>query len=136
MRVPFRGGGEATSAVLSGTTPIAMIGLGNVISQINAGKMRALAMVNNIRSPQLPDVPTLADTGYKGAPSSTWYGLFAPAGTPKAMIDKLNSEIVSIASDKAFQEKFIIARSLVPALNKPDEFAAEIKAESVVAKGW
>lgn len=135
VRVPFRGGGEATSAVLSGTTPIAMIGLGNVISQINAGKMRALAMVNNIRSPQLPNVPTLVDTGYKGAPSSTWYGLFAPAGTPKAMIDKLNSEIVKIASDKTFQEKYIIARSLVPALNKPDEFAAEIKAESVVAKG-
>jgi tripartite-type tricarboxylate transporter receptor subunit TctC len=134
VRVPFRGGGEATSAVLSGTTPIALIGLGNVLPQIKAGKMRALALVNNVRSPQLPDVPTLADTGYKGAPSSTWYGLFAPAGTPKPIIDKLNAEIVRIASDKAFQEKFIIERSLVPALNKPDEFAAEIKAESAVAK--
>ena len=135
VRVPFRGGGEATSAVLAGTTPIALIGLGNVLPLINAGKMRALVMVNNIRSPQLPNVPTLADTGYKGAPSSTWYGLFAPAGTPKAMIDKLNAEIVRIASNKEFQEKYIIARSLVPALNKPDEFAAEIKTESAVAKG-
>ena len=135
VRVPFRGGGEATSAVLAGTTPIALIGLGNVLPLINAGKMRALVMVNNIRSPQLPNVPTLADTGYKGAPSSTWYGLFAPAGTPKAMIDKLNAEIVRIASNKEFQEKNIIARSLVPALNKPDEFAAEIKTESAVAKG-
>ncbi|HZL31949.1 MAG TPA: tripartite tricarboxylate transporter substrate binding protein [Pseudolabrys sp.] len=134
VRVPFRGGGEATSAVLSGSTPIALIGLANVISQIKAGKMTALAMINNIRSPQLPDVPTLADTGYKGAPSSTWYGLFAPAGTPKAIIDKLNAEIVRVVSDKAFQEKYIIARSLVPALNKPEEFAAEIKAESAVAK--
>jgi tripartite-type tricarboxylate transporter receptor subunit TctC len=134
VRVPFRGGGEATNAVLSGSTPIALIGLANVISQIKAGKMSALALVNNIRSPQLPDVPTLTDTGYKGAPSSTWYGLFAPAGTPKAMIDKLNAEIVRVASDKAFQEKFIISRSLVPALNKPDQFAAEIKAESAVAK--
>jgi tripartite-type tricarboxylate transporter receptor subunit TctC len=134
VRVPFRGGGEATSAVLSGTTPIALIGLGNVLPLIKSGKMNAVVMVNNIRSPQLPDVPTLADTGYKGAPSSTWYGLFAPAGTPKAMIDKLNAEIVRVASDKAFQEKFIISRSLVPALNTPEAFAAEIKAERAVAK--
>jgi tripartite-type tricarboxylate transporter receptor subunit TctC len=134
VRVPFRGGGEATSAVLSGTTPIAIIGLGNVISQIKAGKMRALELVNNIRSPQLPNTPTLADTGYKRAPSTTWYGLFAPAGTPKSIIDKLNAEINKVASDKDFQEKFIIARSLVPALGTPEEFAATIKSESVVAK--
>ena len=63
-----------------GTTPIGLFGLGNVISQIKADKMTALALVNNIRTPLLPDVPTLADIGYKGAPSETWYGLFAPAG--------------------------------------------------------
>lgn len=134
VRVPFRGGGEATNAVLSGSTPIALIGLANVIAQIKAGKMTALALVNNIKSPQLPDVPTLADTGYKGAPSSTWYGLFAPAGTPKAIIDKLNAEITKVVSDKAFQEKYILSRSLVPATNTPEAFAAEIKAEGVVAK--
>jgi tripartite-type tricarboxylate transporter receptor subunit TctC len=93
VRVPFRGGGEAVTAILSGTTPIGLIGLGNVISQIKAGKMTALALVNNIRTPLLPDVPTLADLGYKGAPSQTWYGLFAPAGTPKPIIDKLNEAI-------------------------------------------
>ncbi|MBI1203365.1 MAG: hypothetical protein GC182_12720 [Rhodopseudomonas sp.] len=134
VRVPFRGGGEATNAVLSGSTPIALLGLANVIAQIKAGKMNALALVNNIKSPQLPDVPTLAETGYKGAPSSTWYGLFAPAGTPKAIIDKLNAEITKIVSDKAFQEKYILSRSLVPATNTPAAFAAEIKAEGVVAK--
>jgi tripartite-type tricarboxylate transporter receptor subunit TctC len=134
VRVPFRGGGEATNAVLSGSTPIALIGLANVIAQIKAGKMTALALVNNIRSPQLPNVPTLADTGYKGAPSSTWYGLFAPAGTPKAIVDKLNAEITKVVSDKGFQEKYILSRSLVPALNTPEAFAAEIKAEGVVAK--
>jgi tripartite-type tricarboxylate transporter receptor subunit TctC len=134
VRVPFRGGGEATNAVLAGTTPIALLGLGNVLPLIKAGKMDALALINNIRTPQLPNVPTLADTGYKGAPSTTWYGLFAPAGTPKAIIDKLNSEIVRVASDKDFQEKYIIARSLVPALNTPAEFAATIKAESVEAQ--
>ena len=93
VRVPFKGGGEATNAILSGTTPIGLYGLGNVISQIKAGKMTPLALVNNIRTPQMPNVPTLADIGYKGSPSQTWYGLFAPKGTPKAIIDKLNKEI-------------------------------------------
>lgn len=65
VRVPFRGGGEAVTAILSGTTPIGLFGLGNVISQIKAGKMTPLALVNNIRTPQLPDVPTLATLATK-----------------------------------------------------------------------
>jgi tripartite-type tricarboxylate transporter receptor subunit TctC len=127
IRVPFRGGGEAVTAVLGGSTPIAMIGIGNVMGQIKAGKMSALALVNNIRTPLLPDVPTLAAIGYKGAPSETWYGLFAPPGTPKAIVDRLNSEIVKVVSDPAFREKNIIARGLVPATGTPEEFAREIK---------
>src|SRR5664279_1918945 len=123
IRVPFRGGGEAVTAVLSGTTPIAMIGIGNVMGQIKAGKMTALALVNNIRTPLLPDVPTWADLGYKGAASETWYGLLAPAGTPKAIVDKLNSEIVKVIADPAFREKNIIARGLVPATGTPEDFA-------------
>jgi tripartite-type tricarboxylate transporter receptor subunit TctC len=134
VRVPFKGGGEATNAILSGTTPIGLLGLGNVLSQINAGKMTALVLTNNIRSPQLPNVPTLADIGYKGAPSRTWYGLFAPPGTPPAIVDKLNAEITRVVSDKAFQEKYITARSMVPALNAPAQFAANIKADREVAK--
>ena len=127
VRVPFRGGGEAVTAVLSGTTPIALIGIGNVMGQIKAGKMTALALVNNIRTPLLPDVPTWADLGYKGAASETWYGLFAPAGTPKAIIDKLNAEIVKVVSDPAFREKNIISRGLVPATGTPEDFAKTIK---------
>ena len=127
IRVPFRGGGEAVTAVLSGTTPIAMIGIGNVMGQIKAGKMSALALVNNIRTPLLPDVPTWADLGYKGAASETWYGLFAPPGTPKAIVDKLNSEIVKVIADPDFREKNIISRGLVPATGTPEDFAKAIK---------
>jgi len=133
VRVPFRGGGEATTAVLSGSTPIALIGLGNVIAHIEAGKMTALALTNNIRTPQLPNVPTFADIGYTGPPSATWYGLFAPPGTPKPIVDKLNAEIRKVIADKAFTDKYIIARGLVPALNSPEEFAAEIAADRALA---
>jgi tripartite-type tricarboxylate transporter receptor subunit TctC len=135
VRVPFKGGGEATNAILSGTTPIGLIGLGNVISHIKAGKMTALALVNNIRTPQLPDTPTLADTGYKGPPSQTWYGLFAPAGTPRAIIDKLNKEIAAVINEPGFKEKNLISRGLVEAIGTPEDFAATIKADREVAPG-
>jgi tripartite-type tricarboxylate transporter receptor subunit TctC len=134
VRVPFKGGGEATNAILAGTTPIGLIGLGNVISHIKAGKMTALALVNNIRTPQLPDTPTLADTGYKGPPSQTWYGLFAPAGMPRPIIDKLNKEITAVMKEPGFQEKYLISRGLVQAIGTPEEFSATIKTDREAAR--
>jgi tripartite-type tricarboxylate transporter receptor subunit TctC len=134
VRVPFRGGGEAVTAILSGTTPIGLFGLGNVVAHLKSGKMTALALVNNIRTPQLPDVPTLADLGYKGAPSETWYGLFAPPGAPKPIVDKLNSEIRRVFDNKEFVEKYVISRGQVPAVNTPEEFARDIKSGRAGAK--
>ncbi len=134
VRVPFKGGGEATNAILGGSTPIGLIGLGNVISNIRAGKMTALALINNIRTPLLPDVPTLEDLGYKGAPSQTWYGLFAPPGTPRPIIDKIAAEVKRVFADKDFVEKYVISRGQVPAINTPDQFAAQIKADRAAAQ--
>ncbi|MSO67660.1 MAG: tripartite tricarboxylate transporter substrate binding protein [Pseudolabrys sp.] len=134
VRVPFKGGGEATNAILSGTTPIGLIGLGNVLSQIEGGKMTALVLTNNIRSPQLPNVPIFTDIGYKGAPSQTWYGLFAPPGTPKPIIDKLNAEVTRAMNHPEFRDKYIIARSMVPAINTPEQFAQQIKADRAAAE--
>ncbi|HKA78407.1 MAG TPA: tripartite tricarboxylate transporter substrate binding protein [Xanthobacteraceae bacterium] len=134
VRVPFKGGGEAVNAVLSGSTPIALIGEGNVIGQIRGGTMNALAMVNNIRSPNFPEVPTLAETGYTGAPSRSWYGLFTPAGTPQPIVDKLAKEVASIVNDPAFRERHLTARSLVPAINTPAQFAEEIRKDRVMAQ--
>ena len=134
VRVPFRGGGEAVTAVLGGSTPIAIIGIGNVMGQIKAGKMTALTLVNNKRTPLLPNVPTWADIGYKGAASETFYGLFAPAGTPKAIVDKLNAEIVKVVNDQAFLDKNIIARGLVPATGSSEDFAKTLKEGRIAAK--
>jgi tripartite-type tricarboxylate transporter receptor subunit TctC len=134
VRVPFKGGGEAVNAVLSGATPIALIGEGNVIGQIRAGTMTPLVMVNNIRSPNFPDVPTLAETGYQGAPSRSWYGLFTPAGTPKPIVDKLAKEVAGIVADPTFRERHLTARSLVPAVNTPEQFAEEIRTDRAAAR--
>ena len=134
IRVPFRGGGEAVTAILGGTSPIGLIGLGNVVSQIKAGKMTPLALVNNVRTPLLPDVPTLADIGYKGAPSETWYGLFAPPGTPKAIVDKLNVEVRHAFENKDFVEKYVISRGQVPAVGTSEEFAKAVTEGRIAAK--
>jgi tripartite-type tricarboxylate transporter receptor subunit TctC len=134
VRVPFKGGGEAVNAVLSGSTPIALIGEGNVIGQIRAGATTPLVMLNNIRSPNFPDVPTLAETGYTGPPSRSWYGLFTPAGTPRPIVDKLAKEVAAIVNDTGFRERHLSARSLVPAVNTPEQFAAEIKRDRALAQ--
>jgi tripartite-type tricarboxylate transporter receptor subunit TctC len=133
VRVPFKGGGEATNAIMSGTTPIGLLGLGNVLSQIEGGKMTALVLTNNVRTPQLPTTPIFTDIGYTGPPSDTWYGLFVPAGTPREIIDKLNGIVVKIASQPDFQKRHIIDRSLVPAIGTPEAFAEEIKKVRAVA---
>ncbi len=134
VRVPFKGGGEAVNAVLSGSTPIALIGEGNVIGQIRAGTMIPLVMLNNIRSPNFPNVPMLEQTGYTGAPSRSWYGLFTPAGTPKAIVDKIAKDVAGIVDDPTFRERHLTARSLTPAINSPEQFADEIRKDRATAQ--
>ena len=125
--MPFRGGGEAVNAIMSGTTPIALFGEGNVIGNVRAGQMTPLVMMNNIRSPNFPEVPLLSETGYNGPPSRSWYGIFAPAGTPKAIVDKVSKDISEIINRPAFRDRHLTARSLVPAANTPEQFAEEMK---------
>jgi tripartite-type tricarboxylate transporter receptor subunit TctC len=134
VRVPFRGGGDAVNAIMSGATPIGLFGEGNVVGHIRSGAMQPLVMMNNVRSPNFPNVPLLSETGYHGAPSRGWYGLFAPPGTPRPIVDRINKEVQEIVSRRDFTAKHLTARSLVPALNSPEEFAAEIKRDRVQAK--
>jgi tripartite-type tricarboxylate transporter receptor subunit TctC len=134
VRVPFRGGGEAVNAIMSGSTPIGLFGEGNVIGNVRSGQMTPLVMLNNIRSPNFPQVPLLTEIGYNGPPSRSWYGMFAPAGTPKPIVDRLSKEIGAIINNPAFAERHIKARSLVPAANTPEQFAEDIKRERPIAE--
>jgi tripartite-type tricarboxylate transporter receptor subunit TctC len=134
VRVPFKGGGDAVNAIMNGSTPIGLIGVGNVTGQLQSGSMTALAMLNNIRSPQFPDVPTLEETGYHGAASQSWYGLFVPAGTPRPIVDKLAAVFAQIVNAPGFSERNLISRGLVSAVNTPEQFAAAIKKERTVAE--
>jgi tripartite-type tricarboxylate transporter receptor subunit TctC len=134
VRVPFKGGGEAVNAIMSGSTPIGLFGEGNVIGNIQAGQMTPLVMLNNIRSPNFPKVPLLTDVGYNGPPSKSWYGIFAPAGTPRPVVDRVSKDIGEIVNKPEFRDRHLTARSLVPAANTPEQFAEEMKRERVVAE--
>ncbi|HEY2135057.1 MAG TPA: tripartite tricarboxylate transporter substrate binding protein, partial [Xanthobacteraceae bacterium] len=133
VRVPFKGGGDAVNAIMNGSTPIGLIGVGNVSGQLTAGTMTALAMLNNIRSPQFPDVPTLEQTGYHGPASQSWYGLFVPPGTPQPIIDKLAAAFAEIVNAPEFVARNLTGRGLVSAINTPEKFSAAIKQERIVA---
>ena len=134
VRVPFRGGGEAVNAIMSGSTPIGLFGEGNVIGNIRAGQMTPLVMLNNIRSPNFPEVPLLTEIGYNGPPSRSWYGIFAPAGMPRPIVDRVSKDIGEAINKPEFRDRHLTARSLVPAANTPEQFTADMKRERVVAE--
>jgi tripartite-type tricarboxylate transporter receptor subunit TctC len=129
VRVPFKGGGDAVNAMLSGTTPIAIFGIGNLVQLHQAGKVTFLAVDGDKRSPLAPEVPTFAEVGYKEHLMATFFGIYAPTGTPKPMIDKLHRAFVEVAGKPEFQARHMTPRGLTPVLNTPERFAAELEAD-------
>ena len=129
IRVPFKGGGDAVNSMLTGTTPIAIFGIGNLIQFIRDGKIVGLAVDGDKRSPLAPDIPTFREIGYKEHLMATFFGIYAPTGTPKPIIDKLNDAIVKIASKPEFQQRHMISRGLAPVLNSPEQFAKELEVD-------
>jgi len=134
VRVPFKGGGEAVNAIMSGSTPIGLFGEGNVIGNIQAGQMTPLVMMNNIRSPNFPKVPLLTEVGYNGPPSRSWYGIFAPAGMPMPIVNRISKDIGEVINKPEFRDRHLTARSLVLAANTPEQFAADMKRERLTAE--
>jgi len=96
MHVPYRGSGQATTDLLAGTVPMAMPGTAGMVGHIKAGKLRPLATSGATRSPQLPEVPTLAEAGIAGYSAYVWMGLLAPKGTPPAVIERLHRELKAV----------------------------------------
>ena len=112
VRVPFKGGGDAVNSMLTGTTPVAIFGIGNLIQFIRNGKILGLAVDGDKRSPLAPDIPTFRELGYTVHVWATFFGIYAPAGTPKPIIDKLNKAIVKVASNPEFQKRHMLSRGL------------------------
>lgn len=98
--VPYKGSGPAALDVLAGNVPLAVVDLPSALQHIKAGKLTAFAVTSPQRLPQLPDVPTVAEAGLAGYDSTGWFGVVAPAGTPPAIVNRLNAEITAALNDE------------------------------------
>jgi tripartite-type tricarboxylate transporter receptor subunit TctC len=126
--IPYKGGGPQVTALVSGETQASLATISTVLSHVRAGRLRALGVSSAKRSGALPEVPTIAEAGVPGYEMNPWIGLFAPAGTPKALIDKLNAEV-----DRALKQpdvsQNLASQALDPWLGTPEDFDARIKAD-------
>jgi tripartite-type tricarboxylate transporter receptor subunit TctC len=132
VRVPYRSGNEVVNALLSGATPVTLLGLANMIPQLRSGHVTALAVNATERSPLFPETPTLQEAIGQSYPQS-WFGLFAPAGTPRPIIDKLAAEVARITADPGFLKRNYIDRAVERAVTPPEAFARFIKDDRLTA---
>jgi tripartite-type tricarboxylate transporter receptor subunit TctC len=130
LHVPYKGSAPALTGLLGGEIQVLFDGIGSSMPFIKSGKLRALAVTSAQRLPALPDVPTVAESGYPKFEVTTWYGVMAPAKTPEAVLDRLNAAIVRATADKAFREQFEALGLIMPTPMKPKEFTAYIRNES------
>jgi tripartite-type tricarboxylate transporter receptor subunit TctC len=134
VRVPFKGGGDTVTNMLSGVTPIGFLGLGNLISYIRAGSITAVLADSDKRVALIPDTPTLGEMGFARDHTRAFFGLLAPAGTPRAITDRVRNEIIKAAGNPGFREKQMINRGLEPVLNTPEEFREYLAADRLRAQ--
>ena len=128
VHVPFKGAAPATQALLAGDTQLMFDNLANAMPQVKAGKLKALAVTTAQRSRLAPEMPTLAESGLPGFDISTWYGLLAPAGTPRDIVAKWNAEVTRILNAPDTREK-LVAQGAEPAPDTPEQFAQFIAQE-------
>jgi tripartite-type tricarboxylate transporter receptor subunit TctC len=126
--VPYSGAGPAVAGVVSGQVLVGSTALTAPMTLIKAGRLRPIVVTSLQRTPQLPDVPTVAESGYPGYEDYTWVGFWVPAGTPKAIVERLNREIAAVLQRPDVRERLSgLGFEFKP--NTPEEFAAFLKSE-------
>ena len=126
--VPYKGSSAALPDVMSGQVNVMFDNAPSVIPQIKGGKLKAIAVTSSKRSPALPNVPTIMESGVAGFEASSWFGVLAPAGTPKDIVDKL-SQAISKALQSTEMKDRLAAQGADAVGNTPEQFAAHIKTE-------
>ena len=106
VHVPFRGGGPALTAVLAGDVQLTFEVVSVVLPFVRDGKMRPLVVTGEERHPEFPDLPTMAENGHAGFNATSWFGIVAPAGTPQAILDRLNRDLNGVLKRPAMQDTF------------------------------
>ena len=129
VEVPYRGGQPAAVDLLGGRVDMAFLNVPAVLSQIQAGQLRALAVAAATRIKSLPDTPSMPEAGYPDVTMSTWYGISAPAGTPREIVSKLHAAIAQTLSTPKMREK-IESQGAQIFLKSPEEYAAYLQADA------
>lgn len=129
VHVPYKGAAPATNDLVAGVIQLSFASTPGVMPNVKAGKLNALAVTSSKRLIQLPDVPTLAESGLPGYEASVWYGIVAPAKTPRAIIVRLSTEINKILQDRDTRQK-LLTNDFEPAGSTPEQFETYIKAEA------
>ncbi|MDB5805053.1 MAG: tripartite tricarboxylate transporter substrate binding protein [Betaproteobacteria bacterium] len=127
--VPYKGLTQAVPAVLADEVQMTFSGAASSMALIKSGRLRALAIGGRNRLVLLPEVPTFAELGYAEVPASTWFGVFAPAGTPREIVSRLHDEFKAAITDPEFAQKEVAAKGFELVANTPEEFSAVIAAE-------
>jgi tripartite-type tricarboxylate transporter receptor subunit TctC len=130
VHVPYKGSAPALTDVIGGHVPMMFDSTIAILPHLKGGKLRPIAVTGAKRSPQLPDVPTFAEAGLPGVESYAWYGMFARAGTPKPIVDKLNAEAQKAMKTPEFQVVLKDTGSEYVG-DTPENFGKFVKAEAV-----
>jgi tripartite-type tricarboxylate transporter receptor subunit TctC len=127
LHVPYRGGPEATTALIAGQVDIMFNG-GNALPQLERGRVRAIGMGSLKRATTMPNLPTLDEAGLTGFDVSPWFAMFAPTGTPRPLIDLLNKDLVMLLKEQSIRDKAAML-SLEIESSTPDQMAARMKSD-------
>ena len=127
--VPYKGSAPALTDLIGGQVQVMFDNLPSSLPQIKAGKLRAIAVTSTQRAPALPDVPTIAESGLPGFEATSWFGVVAPAGTPPAIVARLNADVNQWLQTPDAREK-LLAQGAAAAGGSPEQFAAYIRAET------
>jgi tripartite-type tricarboxylate transporter receptor subunit TctC len=128
MHIPYKGGGPAMTDLMAGHVNLLFASILEGSGHIKAGKLKALAVTSARRSPALPDVPTLAESGITSAESGSWVALMAPAGTPQAVIDKIASDMKEVVADPKVKEQ-LVSQGATPQSSTPAQLQALINSD-------
>ena len=126
-RIPYKGAAPAMTALMAGDVQMVLSGIGTMLPQHKAGRIKALAVTGAERSPLAPEIPTVREAGLQYV-ATTWYGLLAPAGTPRPIIDKLNRDARTLLDDPAMKAQ-LAPQGVVLTPSTPEEFGQFLRAE-------